>query len=53
MDIEDYSEPTQQLVKKLLHLLIELVVQFQSNYMPILQKLISAQSHIFKDELEV
>ena len=52
MDIEEeYCESTQQFVKKLMHFLIELVVQHQNNYMPILLKLITAHSRIFKDDL--
>ena len=48
MDVED-SESTQEFIKKLMHFLIELAVQYQSNYIPILLRLITAHSRMFKD----
>ena len=53
MDIEEYPESTQQFVKKLLHLLIELISHYQNHYMPILLRLITAHSQMFKEELEI
>jgi hypothetical protein len=35
-----------------MHLLVELVVQYQTGYMSTLLKLITAHSRMFKDELE-